>query len=623
MSPMADEPATSVPKQIGSFTIEKVLEDSASATIYLARKSAADPPVELTLPPRALRGAPDVLARFRKEAEAAAAVEHPGLAGVLGLEEHEGIPVRVSTHVEGERLNAILKKSGKLPASNVADILRRLLEALGAAHQKGVVHRVLTPKHVRLTHDGQPIITGLGHPRLNTRERKAAGIEKEEVTAYTSPEEIRGEALTNRTDFYRLGATCYHMLTGHPPYQEPTLARLQMMIGGKGEPTMIRQLQRDVPIPLARVVQKLMSKNSQSRYFKSEVALRDLTGDAPGRVEAPAHRALRTKAIDDVDSETRRVEEPVAAPRSGLPAGALWAGLGMLAIGAVIGFFIIKSLVIPESSEPTPPGRTATNGNSSQKDPPAPDNGKNGSGTEAVTTGGPENGGGSMPDPVEVKVTMLKGALPDLFMNAQKHADNARYKRAGTLYAEIAKRITDAKVTDRFPDELKLAKHLRHVSTQLYNAVNKIKASGNPDAVRADLQRIHGLIAKIEGKGVREHWDRFLDRHEAALAEIPLRKIYQELTQAWKVPATADPEAMKTRYAELEKFPDSRWTKLAHTSGKQLYTSWTAQLKRFIEDEDVINAPPLIKRLTLAFSAAPWAAELQDLEAQVKKLLEE
>ena len=617
MSPMADEPATSVPKQIGSFTIEKVLEDSASATIYLARKSAADPPVELTLPPRALRGAPDVLVRFRKEAEAAAAVEHPGLAGVLGLEEHEGIPVRVSVHVEGERLSAILKKSGKLPASNVAEILRRLLEALGAAHQKGVVHRVLTPKHLRLTRDGQPIITGLGTPRLNTRERKAAGIEKEEVTAYTSPEEVRGEALTNRTDFYRLGAACYHMLTGRPPYQEPTLARLQMMIGGKGEPTTIRQLQRDVPIPLARVVQKMMSKNSQSRYFKAEVALRDLTGDAA------APRALRTKAIDDVDSETRRVEEPVAAPRSGLPAGALWAGLGMLAIGAVIGFFIIKSLVIPESSEPTPPGRTATNGNSSPKVPPAPDNGKNGSGTEAVTTVGPKNGGGSMPDPVEVKVTMLKGALPDLFMNAQKHADHARYESAGSLYAEIVKRITGAKVTDRFPDELKLAKHLRHVSTQLYNAVNKIKASGNPDAVRADLQRIRGLIAKTEEKGVRERWDRFLSRHEAALAEIPLRKIYQELTQAWRVPATADPEAMKARYAELEKFPDSKWTKLAHTSGEQLYASWTAQLKRFIGDEDVINAPPLLNRLKLAFSAAPWAAELPDLTAQVDKLIEE
>ncbi|MEX0743651.1 MAG: protein kinase, partial [Actinomycetota bacterium] len=156
--------------------------------------------------------------RFRREAHAAARLNHPNIVAVYDSGSDDGTHYIVTELVEGETLADLLQREGALPPERVVEIARQVCHALEAAHEKGVVHRDVKPGNVMITPEGRVKVVDFGIAR-------AAGAESVTRTglvmgsaSYLSPEQARGEPGDERSDIYSLGCVLYQMLTGRPPF---------------------------------------------------------------------------------------------------------------------------------------------------------------------------------------------------------------------------------------------------------------------------------------------------------------------------------------------------------------------------------------------------------------------
>ncbi len=160
--------------------------------------------------------------RFRREARAAATLNHPNIVAVYDWGAVDGIYYMVMEYVRGRSVRELLNAGGRLAPAQAADILRQTLAALEHAHAKGIVHRDLKPENILITTDGVVKLTDLGLARAfadakNTRAGAVTG-----TVQYLAPEQIRGEPADPRSDLYSLGIVAYELLTGELPYTGET-----------------------------------------------------------------------------------------------------------------------------------------------------------------------------------------------------------------------------------------------------------------------------------------------------------------------------------------------------------------------------------------------------------------
>jgi len=178
------------------------------------------------------------LARFRREAQLLASLNHPNIAAIHGLEEADGQPFLVLELVEGETLQERLAR-GRIPLDDALPIARQIAEALEEAHEHGIVHRDLKPANVKLTPEGQVKVLDFGlakalggdgdahhsdvsrSPTL-TREGTEAGVILGSA-AYMSPEQARGRRVDRRADIWAFGVVLFEMLTGRRLFQGETV----------------------------------------------------------------------------------------------------------------------------------------------------------------------------------------------------------------------------------------------------------------------------------------------------------------------------------------------------------------------------------------------------------------
>ncbi|MCM2391149.1 WD40 repeat domain-containing serine/threonine protein kinase [Streptomyces albipurpureus] len=186
---------------------------------------------ELLLPP----GVSDteresLMRRAMREARAAARLRHHGIVSVFDVVQHQGAPTIVMEYVEGRSLGAEIRALGALPLDRVIDIGLALLDALGEAHAKGVVHRDVKPDNVLLTERG-PVLTDFGIARLAdvstvlTVTGTLIG-----TPAYMAPEQLEGDEATAASDLWSLGTTLWHAAEGEPPFSAATLTALSVAI---------------------------------------------------------------------------------------------------------------------------------------------------------------------------------------------------------------------------------------------------------------------------------------------------------------------------------------------------------------------------------------------------------
>jgi Tol biopolymer transport system component len=233
------------PRRIGPYELGSLIGAGSMGEVYRARDTALHRDVALKVLPPLQAFDPDRVARFRREAQVLAALNHPNIAAVYGLEESGGVNAIALELVEGPTLADRIAR-GPLPVDEVLAVARQITDALEAAHEKGIIHRDLKPANVKLTNVGRPSQGGPDHvvkvldfglakawegapdaqlaaaPTLTvTLDRKRSLLG---TPAYMSPEQARGRSLDRRADIWAFGCMLYEMLTGREAFGEETIS---------------------------------------------------------------------------------------------------------------------------------------------------------------------------------------------------------------------------------------------------------------------------------------------------------------------------------------------------------------------------------------------------------------
>jgi Tol biopolymer transport system component len=227
--------------RLGAYEIVAPLGAGGMGEVFRARDARLGREVALKLLPPAFADDPDRLARFEREARVLAALSHPGIAHLYGLEEADAQPFLVLELAEGEDLSARIGR-GRLPVDEAVAVARQVAEALEAAHEKGIVHRDLKPANVKVGADGQVKVLDFGLAKAWTGE--AAGVVSGSgalsqsptlahggteaglllgTAAYMSPEQARGKPVDKRADVWAWGAVLFEMLTGRRLFEGETI----------------------------------------------------------------------------------------------------------------------------------------------------------------------------------------------------------------------------------------------------------------------------------------------------------------------------------------------------------------------------------------------------------------
>jgi tetratricopeptide (TPR) repeat protein/tRNA A-37 threonylcarbamoyl transferase component Bud32 len=256
------------PRHFGSYELIEEISRGGMGVVYKARQRGLNRIVALKMILAGEFASSEELARFRREAEAAAALQHPNIVQIYEVGVHEDRPFFSLEYVDGGNLGQRLAKA-PLPARQAAQLVETLARAVHYAHERGIIHRDIKPANVLLTSDGTPKITDFG---LAKQLMDPAGEQTKSgavlgTPSYMAPEQAEGksERIGPAVDIYALGAILYEVLTGRPPFRASTpletldQVRLQ-------EPVPPRKLQPKNPADLENICLKCLQKEPGRRY---------------------------------------------------------------------------------------------------------------------------------------------------------------------------------------------------------------------------------------------------------------------------------------------------------------------------------------------------------------------
>jgi eukaryotic-like serine/threonine-protein kinase len=291
---------------IGHYRIVGRIGSGGMGVVYEAEDLKLRRHVALKFLPGEVAEDPQSLQRFRVEARAASALNHPNICTIYEVDEVEGRVFIALELLEGQTLKQMI--SGKpLPVEMVLDLGIQIAEAINAAHSKGIVHRDIKPANIFVTKQRRIKILDFGLAKLtrrepNSEEKPLAGQTEPGMVmgtvGYMSPEQVRGLAVDGRTDIFAFGAILYEMLAGRRAFEGPTSADTITAILNQ-EPPAISQLAPSTPPALVRVVKRCLEKNPEERFQSASdlaFALQALSDSdsAEGAVVSARHRSRRT-----------------------------------------------------------------------------------------------------------------------------------------------------------------------------------------------------------------------------------------------------------------------------------------------------------------------------------------
>ena len=218
--------------RLGSHEILSLLGSGGMGEVYRARDSKLKRDVAIKVLRDATVPDPDRLARFHREAELLATLNHPNVGAVYGLEESGGATAIVLELVEGETPADRIAR-GPVPIEDALPIARQIADALDAAHERGVVHRDLKPSNIKITTDGRVKVLDFGLAKMLEHEGAAGALTMSPTlsvhatragvilgtAAYMSPEQARGKPVDRRTDVWSFGCVLFEMLTGRRTFE--------------------------------------------------------------------------------------------------------------------------------------------------------------------------------------------------------------------------------------------------------------------------------------------------------------------------------------------------------------------------------------------------------------------
>ena len=296
-----------VGRVIASYRVEGFVGAGGMGEVYRARDTKLGRDVAIKILPRELVGDADRLARFEREARILAALNHPNIATIHGIEESDGLRALVLELIAGETLSDRLRRRA-LPLADALAIARQIAEALDAAHEKGIVHRDLKPANVMISESGlvKVLDFGIAAIRLGPSTEPVPEAQADATIAgairgtapYMSPEQARGAPVDKRTDIWAFGCVLYEMLAGRSAFARDTTSDTLAAILER-EPDW-SALASTTPGAVVRLLRRCLEKDPRKRLRDIGDALAEIDeirsgAPSPGDVERGATGSTRWK----------------------------------------------------------------------------------------------------------------------------------------------------------------------------------------------------------------------------------------------------------------------------------------------------------------------------------------
>lgn len=287
-------------RTLGNYVLLRRLGKGGMAHVYLAHQQTLDRPVALKILRPELATDRAYVARFHREAQAAAALVQANIVQIYEVGEVEGIHFIAQEYVRGQNLRQYLNRHRVVEPILAISIMRQVAAALSRASEHGVIHRDIKPENIMLAPNGEVKVTDFGLARI--ADDKRSDLTQIGITMgtplYMSPEQAEGKPVDTRSDLYSLGITAWHMLAGHPPFQGETALSIAVQ-HVKQELPDLSALRPDLPKDVCAIVNKLAAKLPEDRFATPQQLIKQL-------------RSLDFDDIADWEllSERLSVEEP-------------------------------------------------------------------------------------------------------------------------------------------------------------------------------------------------------------------------------------------------------------------------------------------------------------------------
>lgn len=272
--------------KLGRYDVEEVIGCGGMGVVLRAFDHDLHRPVaiKLILPKLARNGT--AKQRFAREARAAAAILHPNVIGIHGIEESGGVPWFVMPLVSGCSLQTLVDRGGPLREKEIVRIAIQIASGLAAAHAQGLVHRDIKPANILIDNEvNRVVITDFGLARCEAEESMTQTGWLAGTLNYMSPEQSRGETIDSRSDLFSLGSLLFYLATGTVPFRADSALGVLHKIGNESPPA-VQSLNSEISNTLTLVIERLLEKVPDNR-FNSSAELESLLIDYLAHLHQP------------------------------------------------------------------------------------------------------------------------------------------------------------------------------------------------------------------------------------------------------------------------------------------------------------------------------------------------
>jgi len=349
LNPAPDDrkPMATSGQRFGQFEVVSLLGAGGMGEVYLARDTRLARPIALKLLPAAYMRDADRVRRFKQEARAASATNHPNILTIFDIGETDGAHYIAAEYINGQTLRGRLLQS-PMPPREALDVVAQAAAALAAAHEAGIVHRDLKPENIMIRRDGYVKVLDFGLAKLIER-RGGWGVGSGEwgkdaipdsrlptphslppplstpgmvmgTFAYMSPEQARGEEVDGRSDVFSLGTVLYEIVTGRVPFEGRSPAEVMAAVLSH-EARPLARYANDVPAELERIVRKALAKDREQRYQTAKDLLIDLKNlklelEVEARLKRDAQGEAKAGGAPEAETQTYQIPDVMPVPVS-------------------------------------------------------------------------------------------------------------------------------------------------------------------------------------------------------------------------------------------------------------------------------------------------------------------
>ena len=349
---------------IGKYILLGLLGRGGMGSVFLARHVDMKHQAALKIISRRVGRDPASRERFMSEARAAASLDHPNIVRAFDIDKDRERFFIVMEFVDGHDLEELVEVEGPLDFEFIVDCIRQAAKGLAHAHGRGMIHCDIKPSNLLVTESGTLKILDMGMARLINQSAEDSSSDSNGrilgTVDYMSPEQaVEGPDFDHRADIYSLGCTMYYMLTGHPPFDEGTLAQRIVQHQTQAPPNILDE-QPDTPRDLVQICMKMMAKDPADRFQSAEELVEVLDRwrppepeplSDPSAADAPKSTGV---AIDEDDYSTPQPLESVSSKKSILSDErrlVFWMAIAAVIVGGILAIVAVLLVLNSGSDE--------------------------------------------------------------------------------------------------------------------------------------------------------------------------------------------------------------------------------------------------------------------------------